>query len=303
MSVRSRSPRVLRTLGTVLAVLVVTAGTACSSQAGDQTGGKSDVQVATSATFAAGTTMAKLKEAGKIRVGTKFDQPLFGLKNPVTGTPEGFDIEVAKLVAGAMGIPADKIEWVETVSANREPFIEQGRVDMVLATYTINEARKKVISFGGPYLVAGQGLMVKAGNPAKIDGLETLTGKKVCSVEGSASSQNVRDRNPKATLVLFDAYSKCADALKNGQVDAVTTDDTILAGLKSKDTTAFDLVGKTFTKEPYGIGVKKDDTAFVTFIDDTLTKSFANGEWAKAWDRTAGKVLGPAPAVPDLNSI
>jgi glutamate transport system substrate-binding protein len=303
MLVRSTRARFPRALGAALAVLAVTVVAACNSPAGDQAGDKSDVQVAASASFAPGTTMAKLQQAGKIRVGTKFDQPLFGLKNPVTGGPEGFDVEVAKLIAGAMGISADKIEWVETVSANREPFIEQGRVDMVLATYTINETRKKVISFGGPYYVAGQSLMVKAGNPAKIQGLEQLPGKKVCSVEGSASSTNVRNRVPSAQLVLFDAYSKCADALKNGQVDAVTTDDTILAGLKSKDSSSFDLVGQPFTKEPYGIGVRHDDTAFVTFIDATLTKSFADGEWAKAWDRTAGKVLGPAPAAPDLNSI
>ena len=303
MLVHNRRPRLARVLGTALAVLAVTAATACNSQAGDEAGGKSDVKVEASATFAAGTAMERIQKAGKLVVGTKFDQPLFGLKNPVTNTPEGFDIEVAKLIAGAMGIPADKIEWVETVSANREPFIQQGRVDMVIATYTINDARKKVISFGGPYLVAGQGLMVKAGNPLKITGVESLAGKKVCSVEGSASSTNVRSRAPQAQLVLFDAYSKCADALKNGQVDVATTDDTILAGLKSKDPTAFELVGKTFTKEPYGIGVKHDDTAFVTFIDDTLEKSFNDGEWARAWDRTAGKVLGPAPDFPDLDSI
>ncbi|MGW5124892.1 glutamate ABC transporter substrate-binding protein [Streptomyces sp. NPDC004069] len=294
--------RGLRPFVVAAAVLGLAATSACSSQAGRQNATDSDVNVSASTDFAAGTTMAKLSKAGKIRVGTKFDQPLFGLKNPVSGAPEGFDVEVAKIIAGAMGIPANKIEWVEAVSANREPFIEQGRVDMVLATYTINDERKKVISFGGPYLVAGQSLMVRSGNPKKIQGLGDLAGKKVCSVEGSASSQNVRDRAPKANVVLFDAYSKCADALKNGQVDAVTTDDTILAGLKSKDPGSFDLIGKTFTEEPYGVGVKKSDDAFVKFIDETLQKAFDDGDWAKAWDRTAGKVLGKAPSAPDLNS-
>jgi glutamate transport system substrate-binding protein len=302
MSVHIARPHRLGMLSMFVALLALSGVSACSSKAGQEPTAGSDTKVVASASFAPDTTMAKLQKAGKIRVGTKFDQPLFGLKNPVTGNPEGFDVEIAKLIAGAMGISAEKIEWVETVSANREPFIEQGRVDMVLATYTINDKRKQVVSFGGPYLIAGQSLMVKAGNPEKIEGLEQLPGKKVCSVEGSASSQNVRDRVPTVNLVLFDAYSKCADALKNGQVDAVTTDNTILAGLRSKDPDSFQLVGTTFTKEPYGVGVKKDDTAFVAFIDQTLKKAFDNGDWANAWDRTAGKVLGKAPAVPDLDS-
>ena len=108
--------------------------------------------------------MAKLKEAGKITVGTKFDQPLFGLKNP-DGKPEGFDVEIAKLIAGEMGIADDKIDFIEAVSANREPFIQQGKVDIVVATYTINDTRKQVVDFAGPYYVAGQDIMVAKGNP------------------------------------------------------------------------------------------------------------------------------------------
>ena len=293
----------LRPLGVVVAVVAATLLAACNSAAGDQTAGGGPATVDTAASFAPDSTMAKLQKANKITIGTKFDQPLFGLKNPMTNKPEGFDVEIGKMLAAAMGISADNIEWVETVSANREPFIQQGRVDMVLATYTINEARKQIISFGGPYLVAGQRLMVKSGNPLKIQAPADLAGKKVCSVQGSASSTNIKQKSPNATVVLFDAYSKCADALKNGQVDAMTTDDTILAGLKSLDPDSFELVGEAFTKEPYGIGVKKDDPAFVTFIDDELTRSFQDGRWAKAWDATAGKVLGKAPAAPDLDSI
>jgi len=246
--------------------------------------------------------MARIQDAGTIRIGTKFDQPLFGLKNPITGNPEGFDAEMGKLIAAKLGIPANKIEWVETVSANREPFLEQGRVDAVIATYTINDKRKQVIDFGGPYYIAGQSLMVQAGNPEAITGPDDLSGKNVCSVEGSASSTNIRDLVPTTNVVLFDSYSKCSDALKNGQVQAVTTDNTILAGLRSLDPDSFELVDTTFTQEPYGIGIAKGREDLVAFIDDSLQQAFDNGEWSTAWDDTAGKILGDAPAPPRLDS-
>jgi glutamate transport system substrate-binding protein len=244
--------------------------------------------------------MARLKDAGTVRVGTKFDQPLFGLKN-LEGKPEGFDVEIAKLIAGEMGIGADNITWVETVSANREPFIQQGKVDFVVATYTINDKRKQVVDFAGPYYEAGQDIMVAKGNPEGIKGPEDLAGKKVCSVTGSTPAENIRTNYPKAQLTEFDVYSKCAEALKNGQVQAVTTDNVILLGLISQDQEPFELVGKPFTKEPYGIGLKKGDTAFRNFINDTLEKAFQDGRWLAAWDATAGKVATDKPSPPAVD--
>jgi glutamate transport system substrate-binding protein len=293
-----RTPRSAALLA-ALAMLLV----ACSSQAGKQaqSTAQNSASVATNATFEAGSTMARLHGAGTVTIGTKFDQPGFGLANP-QGVPEGFDVEVAKMVAAKLGIPADKIKWVETVSANRESFIENGRVDLVVATYTINDARKQRVDFAGPYYVAGQDIMVKKGNPLGIKAPENLAGKKVCSVEGSTPAQNIRDKYPQAQLVLFDVYSKCADALRNGQVEAVTTDNVILTGLVAGSNGAFELVGKPFTQEPYGIGLKKGDTAFRTFVNDVLEQSFKDGSWAKAWDRTAGSITGqPAPQPPSVN--
>ena len=253
----------------------------------------------TDATFAAGTTMERLNKASAVTVGTKFDQPLFGLKN-LKGIPEGFDVEIAKIVAGGLSVSADKIKWVESVSANREPFIQQGRVDMVVATYTMNDKRKKVVDFAGPYYTAGQDIMVKKGNPLGITGPEKMAGKRVCSVDGSTPAQNIRDKYPQAKLTLFDVYTKCAAALKNGQVDAVSTDNVILLGLIDKDKEAFELVNKPFTSEPYGIGLKQGDAAFCKFVNDTLKKAFDDGSWKKAWDDTAGKVAGAAPTPPTL---
>ncbi len=248
-------------------------------------------------TFEAGTTMAKLHDAGKITVGTKFDQPLFGLMG-LDGTPEGFDVEIAKIIAGELGIDAKNIEWVEAVSANREPFIENGQVDIVVATYTINDKRKEVVSFAGPYYIAGQDLLVLAGNPDGIKGIDDVKGKKVCSVTGSTSAQNLKDAG--VEVIETDTYSNCLTPLRQGEVVAVSTDNVILAGLADQNQGEFEVIDNPFTEEPYGIGLKKDDTDFRNFINDTLEKSFEDGAWAKAWETTAGKVLS-TPTPPTLD--
>ncbi|MEO7090703.1 MAG: glutamate ABC transporter substrate-binding protein [Cryobacterium sp.] len=252
--------------------------------------------VAEAPTFEAGTTMATLSEAGEVTIGTKFDQPLFGLKGP--SGPVGFDVEIGKLIAAKLGIAADKIKWVETVSANREPFIQNGQVDLVVATYTINDTRKEVIDFAGPYYEAGQDLLVLAGNPDKITGPDDLTGKPVCTVSGSTSEKNIAAYTD--NVISTDTYSNCLGPLRSGEVVAVTTDNVILAGLADQNEGEFEVVGNPFTKEPYGIGVKKGDDAFRTFINDTLEASYADGTWAAAWEATAGKVLKtPTPPAVD----
>jgi len=261
----------------------------------------SNTKVAKAPKFAAGTTMARLSSAGRVKVGTKFDQPLFGLKG-LNGKPQGFDVEIAKIVAGALGVKPDKIEWVETPSKVREEKIEQGAVDLVVATYTINDKRKLRITFAGPYYVAGQDLMVKKDNTT-VTGPDALKGQgKVCSVTGSTPSETIKKYIEPSQLVLFDVYSKCADALRTGQVDAVTTDNVILLGLVYQSKGAFKLVGKPFTQEPYGIGLKKGDTKFCEFINTTLTKAGEDGSYAKAWKDTAGKVSKDVPKVPQTDT-
>jgi glutamate transport system substrate-binding protein len=294
--------RITRYAAAAVAAGLLLAG--CASEAGNQAEKSADntAAVETNVKFDAGTTMARLNEAGKITIGTKFDQPGFGLLNPQTQKPEGFDVEIAKLVAAKLGIKADDITWTETVSANREPFIQNGQVDMVVATYTINDTRKKIVDFAGPYYEAGQDIMVAKGNPEKIEGPDDLAGKTVCSVEGSTPAQNIRDNYPQAQLTTYDVYSKCADDLKNGNVQAVTTDNVILTGLVAGSPDDFELVGNPFTKEPYGIGLKLGDTDFRNFINDVLEESFDDGSWADAWDRTAGEISGQkAPEPPKID--
>ncbi|GGJ09322.1 glutamate ABC transporter substrate-binding protein [Paenarthrobacter histidinolovorans] len=252
-----------------------------------------------SASFEAGTTMAKLSEAKTIKIGTKFDQPLFGQKG-LDGKPVGFDVEMGKAIAAKLGIAADKIEWVETVSQNRESFIEQGRVDLVIATYTINDARKEKVSFAGPYYEAGQALLVNKDDNS-ITKPEDVAGKKVCSVTGSTPAKTIAEKY-KAEVVPAATYTACLEPLRNKQVVAVTTDNVILAGYVDKEPDAFKLASdETFTKEPYGIGLKKDDTVFRNWINDQLEEFAKDGTYKKAWEATAGKVIKTAPELPAIN--
>jgi glutamate transport system substrate-binding protein len=229
----------------------------------------------------------------KLVFGVKADQPGLGLQ---TGsTYAGFDIEIAKIIAKGLGVPETGIEYKTTVSSNREPFIQQGQVDVVVATYTINDERKKVVNFGGPYYIAGQDLLVPTAST--ITGPEALAGKKVCSVTGSTPAKRIQTEHKDAQLQQFDSYSKCVTALAGGQVDAVTTDDIILAGYAAQDQYAgkFKVVGKPFSTEPYGIGVKKDDSEGCNKINEILKAAAADGSYKAAWDSTLGKSGKPAP--------
>ncbi|GAA4863368.1 glutamate ABC transporter substrate-binding protein [Saccharopolyspora rosea] len=286
----------------VVAVAAALALTACGGGGGNQlSGGGTEVKVDTGAHFEPGTTMDSLQKQGTVRVGVKIDQPLFGLKG-LDGQMQGFDVETAKIVAGRLGIPPERIQWVETPSKTREEVLEQGKVDMVVATYTINDERKKRISFAGPYYEAGQDLMVKS-DDTRITGPQSLrpTGAKVCSVIGSTPAEQIRKYVDESNLVLFDVYSKCADALRTGQVQAVTTDNVILLGLVQQSGGQFKMVEKPFTREPYGIGIRKGDVKFCEFIDHALTQAAQDGSYARAWQATAGKVSRQTPQLPKLD--
>jgi glutamate transport system substrate-binding protein len=282
--------------------LVLTALGLLAAACGGQAGGATP-PVNRAASFPAGSTMERLAKAGKVTVGTKFDQPGFGLKG-LDGKPAGFDVEIAKIIAGELGLSADKIEWLETPSKVREDYLEQGKVDLVAATYTINDKRKQRVGFAGPYYTAGQTIMVGKDNTT-ITGPDSLRDgtKKVCSGTGSVNGEKIKSylKDVAAQLVLFDTYEKCRDALKSGQVDAVTTDNVILLGYIAKDQNAFKLVGDVFSVEPYGIGVPKGDDAFRAFINDVLAKTYQDGRWQKAWQATAGKYDTTPVTPPALN--
>ena len=285
---------------TTKATTTVAVTTAASPSAAPAT---SAAPVTTVAVANGGATADAIRKRGKIVIGVKFDVPLFGLKNPVTGDVEGFDAEMGKLIAKAIfgkDYNDKRIEFVEAISRNREPFIQAGTVDIVISTYTINADRKKVVDFAGPYYVAGQDILIYKIDKETIKSVDDLNGKKVCSVQGSTSIRNLATRAPKAAITEFDTYSRCVEALRDGRVDAVTTDDIILAGFQAKFS-ALALVGKPFTTEPYGIGMKLGDTPFRSFINDVVELAYKDGSWKQAFESTVGEGGIKTPEPPKVD--
>ncbi|MEU6802576.1 glutamate ABC transporter substrate-binding protein [Streptomyces neyagawaensis] len=225
-----------------------------------------------------------------IKIGIKYDQPGLGLKEP-DGTFSGFDVDVATYVAKELGYKPDQIEFVETKSADRENALARGDVKFIAATYSINDERKKLVDFAGPYLLAHQDLLVKS--DSKIAKGTDLNGKTLCSVTGSTSAENVKKEiAPKAQLKEYGGYSECIAGLQSGAVDAVTTDDSILAGFAAQENYKgqFKLAGLKLSNENYGIGVKKGDTATVDKINAALEKMVSDG----AWETAVKENFGPA---------
>ncbi|MGJ5830037.1 glutamate ABC transporter substrate-binding protein [Streptomyces ossamyceticus] len=217
----------------------------------------------------------------KLVIGVKADQPGLGLRTP-DGSFSGFDIDVAKYVAKELGVDQKDITFKEAVSANREAFLQQGQVDMVVATYSINDARKQKVSFAGPYLVAGQDLLVREDNKA-IKGPKSLNGKKLCSVAGSTSAQLIKDKYAKDVQLQEErTYSACVDRVLTGQLDAVTTDNSILYGYAAQHPGKLKVLNSPFSEEKYGIGLKKDDKKGRDAVNDALAKMVSDGSWAIA---------------------
>ncbi|MBO0811833.1 MAG: glutamate ABC transporter substrate-binding protein [Microlunatus sp.] len=228
-----------------------------------------------------------------ITIGIKFDQP--GLGQQVGSDYKGFDVDVARYVAKELGYK--NITFKEAPSAQRETLLQSGQVKMIFATYSITEERQQKVSFAGPYLVAGQDLLVRS-DETSITGPDTLNGKKLCSVTGSTSAETVKEKFAnEVQLQEYDTYSKCVDPIINGTLDAMTTDDSILAGYAAQPQYKgkLKLVGKPFTEENYGVGIKKGDTELCGKINDALDKMVSDGTWQKDLDAN----FGPSGYKPD----
>ncbi|MFJ9908540.1 glutamate ABC transporter substrate-binding protein [Streptomyces sp. NPDC101152] len=236
----------------------------------------------------------------KIKIGIKYDQPGIGLKEP-NGSFSGFDVDVATYVAGKLGYKPSQIEWVETKSADRENALARGDVKFIAASYSITDERKQKVDFAGPYLLAHQDLLVKA-NSTISKGTD-LNGRNLCSVTGSTSAQNVQKKiAPKANLKENSGYSECIASLQSGAVDAVTTDDSILAGYAAQDKYKgqFKLAGLKLSNENYGIGVKKGDSATLKKINDALASMVSDGTWKTDVEKNFGPAnykYEPAPKI------
>jgi glutamate transport system substrate-binding protein len=299
---RSAPDRTLRrAVATVAAIVALVAG-ACTGS--DPAGGPLVEAVDTAA--AKPSLLGRLRERGTIRVGVKADLPLFGLRDPRTGTFSGFDVEIARGIATRLlpgADPATSIEFVEALSKDRERLLTEGSVDLIVSTYTINDARKAFVDFAGPYYIAGQDILAKRRDidEGTITGVGDVNGKRVCSVTGSTSLANLREAAPEAdTTVTKDKYSECFEALRRGDVDAMSTDDVILLGL-AQNHPEFALTGNPFHTEPYGIGVPKGDDELRAFLNDALDAMFEDGTWAAAFRTTIGTTGANTPSPPTLD--
>lgn len=265
----------------VLALLLVLSATgACDSGAADT-----------------GSLVAKAAERDRLTIGIRFDQP--GLsERTLDGDFVGFDIDVATYVAGELGVDPQDIDWVETTSATREGDIESGRVDLVVAAYSITDERKQTVDFAGPYFVTGQDLIVRSAS-SDITGPETLNGKKLCSVSGSTPAQQVKERFAQAVeLVEYPRYPDCVTALLAMQVDAVTTDAVILAGYVAQNPELMHVVGNAFSEERYGIGLHKDDDEGKAEVNAAIEKMISDGAWTESLNRNIGPSGYKLPAPP-----
>ncbi|MEV0965165.1 glutamate ABC transporter substrate-binding protein [Streptomyces sp. NPDC049910] len=237
----------------------------------------------------------------KITVGIKFDQPGVGLKTP-DGDYEGFDVDVARYVARQLGYDPSDIVFKEAKSADRETLLQRGDVDFIAASYSINDERRKKVDFAGPYFLAHQDVLVRAGDDS-IRSPADLNDRRLCSVTGSTSAQNVKTKlAPRAQLQEYGGYSECLTGLENGTIDAVTTDDAILAGYAAQDQFKgrFRLGGFKLSDELYGIGVKKGDTELRNDINAALRKMVQESAWKKAVEANfgpAGYQSEPPPGI------
>jgi ABC-type amino acid transport substrate-binding protein len=223
-------------------------------------------------------------------VGVKYDVPLFGLLDPVSREVDGFDVALAKEIAQELGLEEDQVEFIEAISANRIPFLQEDRADLIISTMTINAERKTQIEFSRPYYLAGQSILIEADNTA-INGIDDLNGKQVCSVQGSTSEKNVVAKAPQAQLLSLETYSACVSAMKDGRVEAVSTDDIILAGFAATDSD-LKLVGGQFTQELYGVGIKKGATDMAEFVSGVIGDMLEDGRWEDMYEEYLGDVEG-----------
>jgi polar amino acid transport system substrate-binding protein len=239
--------------------------------------------------------MAKIQKRGRLIAGVSADTLLLGSRNPLNGQIQGFDIDMLKAVARAIFADPNRIEFRVITTAQRLPVLLDGSVDIVARAMTINCARWGQIDFSTQYYQAGQKVLVAKGSAAKR--MQDLAGKKVCAPNGSTSMDKLRTF-PGLIPVASDTHTGCLVLFQQGKVDAITGDDTILAGLAAQDPYAFVVKAPAFTSEPYGLGISKAHPEFVKFVNAVLAQIRTDGQWTTAYDTWLRGALGPAPAPP-----
>jgi polar amino acid transport system substrate-binding protein len=242
------------------------------------------------------STMAKIKDRGRLIAGVSADTYLLGARNSVTGQIEGFDIDIVQQIAKAIFGDETKYTLRVITAADRIPVLQKHEVDVVARNMSITCDRWKQIAFSAQYYQSGQKILVRKGSD--ITGLDSLAGHKVCAPLGTSSMDNLIRLAPEATPVGSDSHTGCLVLLQEGQVDAITGDDTVLAGLASQDPYAVVLDGDPFTDEPYGIGIPPENVDMVRFVNAVLEKMHADGSWDASYQRWLQPTLGKSSGQP-----
>ena len=242
----------------------------------------------------AGSSMAKIVQRGRLIVGVSQNTYLFGHRDSRTGELVGFEIDLAREVARALFGDPTKIQFRAMSAAERIPALKNGEVDLVVRAMTMTCDRWQEISFSTEYFTGGQRLLVPVDSPVK--SIDDLGGKKVCAAAGSTNITAIAAARSKPIPVAATDALDCMVLLQQGQIDAVSTDDAILAGFAAQDP-ATHVVGPAFAAAPYGIGIGKANADLVRFVNGVLEKVRADGTWTAIYQRWLSS-LGPAPAPP-----
>lgn len=238
---------------------------------------------------AGGAALAAIRERGVLRAGVKYDAPPFGSLDPVTNEVTGFDIDIVRGLAERILGDPNAVELVQVTSQNRIPQLQNGRIDLFAATATITPERLEEIDFSDVYYRAGQSLLVRT--DSDIQSYEDLSGRTVCSVTGSTPEQTIRRLVPDVEVTLFETYPECLTSLQNNRVDAITTDNVLLAGLQQQDPQNLKLVGGLFTFEPYGMGIAQGNDDLREAVNDALREMEEDGAYAEIYQRWLNEPL------------
>nr|WP_042181071.1 glutamate ABC transporter substrate-binding protein [Kibdelosporangium sp. MJ126-NF4]CEL14788.1 Glutamine ABC transporter, periplasmic glutamine-binding protein (TC 3.A.1.3.2) [Kibdelosporangium sp. MJ126-NF4]CTQ96583.1 Glutamine ABC transporter, periplasmic glutamine-binding protein (TC 3.A.1.3.2) [Kibdelosporangium sp. MJ126-NF4] len=244
----------------------------------------------------ADSTMDKIVKRGKLIVGVDQNTYNVGFRDPFTGDIQGFDIDMARAIATALFGNPDAIQLRAVTSDQRIPMLKAGEVDIVVRTMSITCDRLVDVNFSAVYYEAQQQVLVKKNSG--FTGLDTLGGKRVCATKSSTSLRNIANSPAKPIGVSVLDWTDCLVMLQQGQVDAVSTDDVILAGMAAQDRYT-EVVGASVAAEPYGMAIPKQNEDFVRFVNGVLEQVRANGTWARSYGRWLdGLIPGPPPAPP-----
>jgi putative glutamine transport system substrate-binding protein len=259
---------------------------ACAPSAARPTGG--------APLAAEGTLLRRIQDRGKIVIGIKYDAPGFGYMNPSTRHLEGFDVDLGRAIARELLGSADSVEFTQAKEADRIPYLNGGQADLILSTMTANDERAGQIDFTDAYYVAGQSLLVKS--TSAILSYRDLSGFTVCSVGGTTSEKTIREKSPRAEVLLVATWPECVQALDAGRAQAVTSDDTVLLGLLQNAPDRYRIVGNQFTVEPYAGGLAKNHPETLAAVNDAIKRIKSSGEWKRIFEKNLKGL--PVPSEP-----